>query len=54
LNEFLDPIRTARKEWENKPKEVMEILHQGTQATRKVAEQTMHDVRAVMHLNYFE
>lgn len=54
LNEFLDPIRTTRKEWESKPQEVMEILHQGTVATRAVAEQTMYDVRAVMHLNYFE
>lgn len=53
LNTMLEPIRERRKRWEQKPKEVMEILHEGTKVTQKVAHQTMTEVRSVMHLNYF-
>ncbi len=53
LNNFLDPIRDRRSAWEKKPKEVMDIVHEGSQATLKAAEQTMQQVREVIHLNYF-
>jgi tryptophanyl-tRNA synthetase len=53
LNEFLEPIRTKRKEWEKNPAVVMDILYKGTQDTQKLAQQTMDEVRSVMHLNYF-
>lgn len=54
LEDTIAPIRARRQEWEKKPHEVMDILHNGTKEVQKVAERTMHDVRAVMHLNYFE
>lgn len=53
LNDFLEPIRVRRQEWAKDKAAVMEILHKGTIATQKVAEQTMHEVREVMKLNYF-
>ncbi len=53
LNEMLEPIRTKRKEWGKNPAVVMDILYKGVQDTQKVAQQTMDEVRAVMHLNYF-
>jgi hypothetical protein len=34
------------------PKAVMDILLQGTQKTRVVAQQTMDEVRKAMHLDY--
>ncbi len=53
LNDFLDPIRQRRAEWEKDPKMVMELLKKGTQDTYAVAQHTMDDVRKVMHLDYF-
>ena len=53
LNDFLEPIRQRRKEWEQRSDEVMDILHAGTEATRAVASQTMVEVRKAMKLNYF-
>lgn len=53
LNDLLEPIRNRRAEFAKDPKAVMAILHAGTKEAQKVAEQTMADVRRVMHLNYF-
>ena len=53
LNDFLDPIRQRRAEWEKDPKMVMELLKKETQDTYAVAQHTMDDVRKVMHLDYF-
>ena len=53
LNDLLEPVRQRRQEFAKDPKAVMSILHAGTQEAQKVAEQTMADVRRVMHLNYF-
>ena len=49
----LKPIRERRKEWEQKIPEVYEILKAGREA-KQVAQQTLHDVRKAMKINYFE
>lgn len=53
LNEFLDPIRNRRHQYENDPKLVLEILKKGTQKTLEQAEITMAEVRRAMKLDYF-
>lgn len=52
LNTFLDPIRASRAQWAKDPGHVMGIVLDGTKKTLEVAEQTMHDVRSVMKLDY--
>jgi tryptophanyl-tRNA synthetase len=53
LNDLLEPIRQRRAEFARDKAAVMAILQKGTQETKLVAQQTMDEVRAVMHLNYF-
>jgi len=53
LEEMLAPIRERRKAWQQKPQEVMSLLHEGTKATQKEAQKTMQEVRQAMSLNYF-
>lgn len=53
LNTFLEPIRVRRIAYAKDPQVIMEILRTGSQATRLVAQQTMHEVRRAMHLDYF-
>jgi len=50
LNQFLDPIRTRRAQYENT--DIREILEQGTKATRDVAKPVIEAVREKMHLVY--
>lgn len=50
----LKPIRERRKEWEQKIPEVYEILKAGSEEAKRVAQQTLHDVRKAMKINYFE
>lgn len=50
----LEPIRTRRKAWEQKPEEVYEILKKGTAEAKKVAAQTLLNVRNSMKINYFD
>lgn len=50
----LAPIRERRKVWEKKTPEVYEILKQGCKIAKKAAEETLHDVRKAMKINYFE
>lgn len=53
LNDTLEPIRKRRAEFAQDPAAVMNILKEGTRVAQDVAEQTMEDVRKVMHLVYF-
>lgn len=53
LNDLLDPIRQRRAEYAQDPTAVMEILREGTQAARKIAQETMHEVKKAMRLDYF-
>ena len=54
IQQELEPIRTCRKEWETKTAAVYEILKQGTAVAKKVAEQTLYNVRSAMKINYFD
>lgn len=50
----LAPIRECRKMWEKRLSEVYEILRTGTEAAKKVAAETLQDVRHAMQIDYFE
>jgi len=54
LNALLDPIRKRRAEFEAKPDDVRAALAKGTEHSRKVAQQTMAEVRSALRLNYLE
>lgn len=53
LNEFLEPIRERRAEYEARPDYVRDVLIDGTRETRIVADRTMHAVREAMKIDYF-
>ena len=50
----LAPIRERRKMWEQKTDDVYEILKQGSLEAKKVAAQTLENVKKAMKINYFE
>ena len=54
LNAELAPIREKRHYWEKHIPDVYDILKKGTDEARKVASQTLSDVRNAMKINYFE
>ena len=54
LNEFLDPIREKRAYYEANMGLVRDILADGTDRTRKVAQATMDLVREALDLRYLE
>ena len=49
----LEPIRTRRKEWEQRLPEVVEILKEGSAYAEKTAAATLADVRKSMRIDYF-
>lgn len=49
----LEPIRTRRKEWEQRLPEVVEILKEGSAAAEQTAAATLADVRKSMRIDYF-
>lgn len=53
LNDFLDPVRERRAQFDQNPGIVDEILHEGNRKTREVAKVTMERVREEMGLTYF-
>jgi len=53
LNNFLDPVRERRAQFEQNPGIVEEILHHGNERTREIAKVTMERVREEMGLTYF-
>ena len=54
LNEFLEPMRQRRHEFEQDIPEIYNILRKGTERARETAAQTMDEVRKAMRINYFE
>lgn len=54
MESTLAPIREKRREWENHIGDVEDILKAGTAKAKKTAEQTLHEVRDAMKINYFE
>lgn len=53
LNEFLDPIRKRRQEYENQPELIDKILKEGTAKAREEAQKTLEEVKKAMKMNYF-
>lgn len=51
LNEKLAPIRERRREFMEHPEQLDEILAAGAEKARKVARETMAEVRAAMHFD---
>ena len=54
LNEFLEPMRQRRHEFEQDIPEIYNILRKGTERARETAAQTMDEVRRAMQINYFD
>ncbi|MGM9847164.1 MAG: tryptophan--tRNA ligase [Muribaculaceae bacterium] len=54
LEEELQPIRERRQKYEQDIPAVYEILKKGTEEARKVAAQTLDEVRKAMKINYFD
>ncbi len=54
LNNFLDPIRIRRAEYEKDPKLVEKILKEGTEKARQEARGTLQEVKKAMKLDYFQ
>ena len=52
LNGFLDPIRERRAAYAVRPDDVHDALLDGTQRAKRVAEQTMREVREAMRIIY--
>jgi len=50
LNAFLAPIQERRKPYEQDPQKVWDILGDGTDRARKVAQATMAEVRKAVNL----
>jgi tryptophanyl-tRNA synthetase len=50
INDFLEPIRAKRKEYEAQPELVEQILREGSEKARRVVLETMEDVRKAMKL----
>lgn len=50
INEFLEPIRERRGEYEKKPELVDEILEEGTKQSRLIAVEVLNRVEAAMRL----
>lgn len=53
LQAFLEPIRERRKELAKDPKQIMDMLHRGTEVAIAAADKTLQDVRKSMGINYF-
>lgn len=53
LNTMLEPIRTKRKYYEERPEETEKILKEGTEKAKKVAKKTMEKVRRALRIDYF-
>jgi tryptophanyl-tRNA synthetase len=53
LNALVDPIRTRRKQYEQRPDDVIDALRQGTRNANAVAEETLSLVKKAMRQDYF-
>lgn len=53
INKFLDPIRARRSKYEQNPELVKDILQKGIEKTRKIAKETMKEVKNAMKIDYF-
>src|SRR5688572_9362438 len=53
LNALIEPIRTKRKHYEDRPDEVLDALRQGTRRANAVAEETLQLAKSAMKQDYF-
>lgn len=53
LNTLIDPIRTRRKHYEDRPDDVLDALRIGTRRANAVAEETLYLAKQAMKQDYF-
>ncbi len=53
LNTLLEPMRQRRAEYEKEPQHVMQIIYDGTQKVRGVAQETFKEVQHAIGIDYF-
>ena len=53
LNALIEPIRTKRKHYEQRPDEVLDVLKDGTRRANEVAEETLALAKRAMKQDYF-
>ncbi|HEY7087130.1 MAG TPA: tryptophan--tRNA ligase [Tepidisphaeraceae bacterium] len=53
LNALLEPIRNRRKQYEQRPDDVIDILREGTKRANEVAEETLALAKKAMKQDYF-
>jgi tryptophanyl-tRNA synthetase len=53
LNVLIDPIRTRRKQYENRPDDVIDVLREGTKRANVVAEETLAMAKKAMKQDFF-
>ncbi len=53
LNQFLEPIRERRAQYESQPGLVEEIVRSGSEKVREIARNTLGQAREAMGINYF-
>jgi tryptophanyl-tRNA synthetase len=54
LNTLIEPIRTRRKQYENRPDEVIDVLREGTRRANVVAEETLAMAKKAMRQDFFD
>jgi tryptophanyl-tRNA synthetase len=50
LEDFLEPIRKKRKEYEKDPKYILDLIMKGSKDAKVVAQKTLREVKDAMHL----
>jgi len=53
LNALIEPIRTRRKQYENRPDDVIDVLRDGTRRANVVAEETLAMAKKAMKQDFF-
>ena len=53
LNALIDPIRTRRKQFEQRPDDVLDVLREGTKRANVIAEETLYLAKQAMKQGYF-
>jgi tryptophanyl-tRNA synthetase len=54
MEDFLQPMRERRAQYEQNIPEVYEILRKGSETARAEAAKTLADVRKAMQIDYFD
>jgi tryptophanyl-tRNA synthetase len=53
LNALIEPIRSRRKQFEQRPDDVLDVLRQGTKRANEIAEETLALAKKAMRQDYF-